>query len=155
MADVKKRVRSSSADNKNDVDEYDTRRPMKCSRLSGQVNYVEVRTHGGPFCVHFTRQVAPVIQVLYLWLVYCGTLLRKVFSYAQAVFSVRNGTGCQESGKACTHEVAWPSSVGEERSYLPPSQRAGPPAKQYTFQLDPFQQTAINALESGMPLGPV
>uniref|UniRef100_A0A383W508 Helicase ATP-binding domain-containing protein n=1 Tax=Tetradesmus obliquus TaxID=3088 RepID=A0A383W508_TETOB len=32
---------------------------------------------------------------------------------------------------------------------LPPQQRPGPPAREYPFQIDPFQQTAINALEAG------
>lgn len=52
-------------------------------------------------------------------------------------------------GKACTHEVAWPpgSSGG---SSMPPTAAPGrPPAREYPFKLDPFQQTAINALESG------
>eukprot|EP00884_Botryococcus_braunii_P015663 jgi/Botrbrau1/2780/Bobra.0164s0057.1 len=55
----------------------------------------------------------------------------------------------EENGKACTHEVAWPPSSLEDHSYLPPKKRDGPAAKQYPFPLDPFQQTAINALESG------
>ncbi|EFN51100.1 hypothetical protein CHLNCDRAFT_141429 [Chlorella variabilis] len=50
-------------------------------------------------------------------------------------------------GKSCTHEVAWPP--GEEGSLLPPPPRAGPPAREYPFPLDPFQQTAVNALEAG------
>ncbi len=51
-------------------------------------------------------------------------------------------------GKACTHEVAWPP--GQEGSTKPPAARAGPAARQYPFELDPFQQTAINCLEAGM-----
>ncbi len=50
-------------------------------------------------------------------------------------------------GKSCTHEVAWPP--GQEGSLLPPPKRAGPPAREYPFKIDPFQQTAINALEAG------
>ncbi|GAB4818279.1 hypothetical protein N2152v2_005325 [Parachlorella kessleri] len=50
-------------------------------------------------------------------------------------------------GKTCTHEVAWPP--GEEGPSLPPGPRPGPPAKEYPFQIDPFQQTAINCLEAG------
>ena len=50
-------------------------------------------------------------------------------------------------GKACTHEVSWPE--GLEGSPLPPQPKAGPPAKEYAFSLDPFQQTAINCLEAG------
>ncbi|KAI7836432.1 hypothetical protein COHA_009701 [Chlorella ohadii] len=50
-------------------------------------------------------------------------------------------------GKSCTHEVAWPP--GEEGSPLPPPARPGPPAREYPFKIDPFQQTAVNALEAG------
>ena len=50
-------------------------------------------------------------------------------------------------GKACTHEVAWPP--GEEGSPLPPPKREGPPAREYPFKIDPFQQTAVNCLENG------
>jgi ATP-dependent RNA helicase DOB1 len=50
-------------------------------------------------------------------------------------------------GKACTHEVAWPP--GQEGSPLPPARREGPPAREYPFAIDPFQQTALNCLESG------
>jgi hypothetical protein len=32
---------------------------------------------------------------------------------------------------------------------MPPPPRQGPPAREYPFQLDPFQQTAVNALEAG------
>jgi ATP-dependent RNA helicase DOB1 len=50
-------------------------------------------------------------------------------------------------GKSCTHEVCWPP--GETGSMAPPPKREGPPAREYPFQLDPFQQTAINCLENG------
>ena len=50
-------------------------------------------------------------------------------------------------GKSCTHEVSWPP--GQEGSKLPPARQDAPPAKVYPFKLDPFQQTAINALETG------
>ncbi len=36
-----------------------------------------------------------------------------------------------------------------DQSQAPPPSRPGPPAKEYPFQLDPFQQTAINCLETG------
>ena len=49
--------------------------------------------------------------------------------------------------KYCTHEVAWPP--GQEGSLLPPPKRDGPPAREYPFKIDPFQQTAVNALEAG------
>lgn len=32
---------------------------------------------------------------------------------------------------------------------MPPPPHAGPPAREYAFKLDPFQQTAANALEAG------
>jgi ATP-dependent RNA helicase DOB1 len=53
----------------------------------------------------------------------------------------------EANGKSCTHEVLWPPGV--EGSMLPPKQRQGAPAREYPFQIDPFQQTAINALEAG------
>ena len=53
----------------------------------------------------------------------------------------------QVNGKTCTHEVAWPPGV--EGSQLPPGNSAAPAAKEYAFPLDPFQQTAINSLETG------
>lgn len=53
----------------------------------------------------------------------------------------------QVNGKTCTHEVAWPPA--EQGSHLPPPKSAAAAAKEYPFPLDPFQQTAINALERG------
>jgi len=50
-------------------------------------------------------------------------------------------------GKSCTQEVWWPPGV--QGSSDPPKPRAGAPAREYPFKLDPFQQTAINALEGG------
>jgi ATP-dependent RNA helicase DOB1 len=32
---------------------------------------------------------------------------------------------------------------------MPPPPHVGPPAREYPFKLDPFQQTAANALEAG------
>lgn len=32
---------------------------------------------------------------------------------------------------------------------MPPGPRPGPPAKEYPFKIDPFQQTAVNCLEAG------
>ena len=55
----------------------------------------------------------------------------------------------ETDGKYCTHEVAWPpdAPVG---SLLPPPRRTDvPPAREYPFKIDPFQQTAINCLEAG------
>lgn len=53
----------------------------------------------------------------------------------------------EEDGKSCTHEVCWPPGV--QGSNDPPKARQGPSARDYPFTLDPFQQTAINALEAG------
>ena len=53
----------------------------------------------------------------------------------------------QVNGKTCTHEVAWPP--GKQGSHLPPDRCTAAAAKEYAFQLDPFQHTAINALERG------
>ena len=50
-------------------------------------------------------------------------------------------------GKSCTHEVCWPP--GQEGSLNPPPKHTGPPAREYPFQIDPFQATAINCLEAG------
>lgn len=54
------------------------------------------------------------------------------------------------NGRSCQHEVAWPGVVEEEHAFLPPPKSKLPPAKQYPFPLDPFQQTAINCLEAGL-----
>ena len=53
----------------------------------------------------------------------------------------------QASDKTCTHEVAWPPGVAG--SLLPPGKSPAAAAKEYAFPLDPFQQTAINSLETG------
>jgi hypothetical protein len=53
---------------------------------------------------------------------------------------------------ACRHAPAHRISLltaGQEGGLLPPPPRAGPPAREYPFPLDPFQQTAVNALEAG------
>jgi hypothetical protein len=51
-------------------------------------------------------------------------------------------------GKSCTHEVCWPP--GQEGSLNPPPKHGGPAAREYPFQIDPFQATAINCLEAGL-----
>ncbi len=53
----------------------------------------------------------------------------------------------ETDGKSCTHEVAWPPGISG--SVSPPPASGRPPAREYPFLLDPFQQTAINALEAG------
>eukprot|EP00191_Tetraselmis_sp_GSL018_P015096 CAMPEP_0177586164 /NCGR_PEP_ID=MMETSP0419_2-20121207/4917_1 /TAXON_ID=582737 /ORGANISM="Tetraselmis sp., Strain GSL018" /LENGTH=1007 /DNA_ID=CAMNT_0019076019 /DNA_START=41 /DNA_END=3065 /DNA_ORIENTATION=+ len=54
----------------------------------------------------------------------------------------------ERAGKSCTHQVFIPE--GDERSTSdPPAKLKGPPAREYPFQIDPFQETAINALEAG------
>jgi superfamily II RNA helicase len=52
----------------------------------------------------------------------------------------------QEGGKTCTHWVAWPD--GQARKCHPPP-RAPKPAREFDFEIDPFQQTAAHALEAG------
>jgi hypothetical protein len=54
-------------------------------------------------------------------------------------------------GKSCSHEVAWPPDQPPPSAdnLAPPRQRPGPPARLYPFQIDPFQQVAVNALEAG------
>ncbi len=49
---------------------------------------------------------------------------------------------------ALTRCLCCPGEQGRQ-SQAPPPARAGAPAKEYHFQLDPFQQTAINCLEFG------
>ena len=51
-------------------------------------------------------------------------------------------------GKSCTHEVAWPPG-STSATTLPPPASHSPPARTYPFKIDPFQQTAVNALEAG------
>jgi len=58
----------------------------------------------------------------------------------------------QIDGKACSHQVAWPPGdprAGAPGASAPPPTHPGPPAKTYPFPLDPFQSTAIAALEAG------
>lgn len=57
----------------------------------------------------------------------------------------------ESNGKSCTHEVAWPP--GQEGPLTPPPAHQGPPARTYPFTIDPFQQTAVNALEAGQNVG--
>ena len=52
--------------------------------------------------------------------------------------------------KSCSHEVAWPGRVTEDKAFHAPSKSDKPPAKTYPFSVDPFQQVAINCLEAGM-----
>lgn len=66
----------------------------------------------------------------------------------ERALQIPSGTNLIETdGKSCTHEVAWPP--GMEGSPMPPPPHQGPPAREYPFKLDPFQQTALNALEAG------
>ena len=64
-----------------------------------------------------------------------------------------DGTEEREDGKACRHEVALaPGMTHEEFEEQRVSRRhAVPktPAKQYPFDLDPFQREAVQALEDG------
>jgi ATP-dependent RNA helicase DOB1 len=39
--------------------------------------------------------------------------------------------------------------AGQDGSSLPPAPRPGPPAREYPFRIDPFQQTAMDCLEAG------
>ena len=55
----------------------------------------------------------------------------------------------EAEGKSCTHEVAWPPGAVESCSSLPPQRKQGPPARNFAFSLDPFQQTSVNCLEAG------
>eukprot|EP00890_Picochlorum_soloecismus_P006631 jgi/Picsp_1/793/NSC_04282-R1_superkiller viralicidic activity 2-like 2 len=56
----------------------------------------------------------------------------------------------EHNGKSCLHEVAWPPDQRDENSLLPPGPRKDKhPAREYPFQIDPFQQTAINCMEAG------
>ena len=64
------------------------------------------------------------------------------------VNSIHSMPCTQHDGKSCTHEVAWPPEANSV-SYAPPPPRPGPPAREYPFSVDPFQQTAINCLEAG------
>ena len=56
----------------------------------------------------------------------------------------------ERDGKTCTHQVYHPPEKDEEQvSDLPPPVWKGAPARVYPFKIDPFQETAINALEAG------
>lgn len=74
----------------------------------------------------------------------------KVADTSERGWTVTRGPQIIEiSGRSCQHEVAWPGVVEDEKAFLPPAKSKNPPAKQYPFPLDPFQQTAINCLEAG------
>lgn len=49
-----------------------------------------------------------------------------------------------ETQELCTHEVAMPP----EMNYVPLVQSKGTPAKEYKFNLDPFQKEAILCVEN-------
>lgn len=49
-----------------------------------------------------------------------------------------------ETNEGCTHEVAIPPNI----VYAPLVQRTGPPAKEYSFILDPFQKEAISCIDN-------
>ena len=50
-------------------------------------------------------------------------------------------------------QVAWPGSWTGAAPLQPPQARSGPPARDYPFKLDPFQQVAANCLEAGATCG--
>ena len=52
-----------------------------------------------------------------------------------------------EGRKACRHHVAVPPGMDLEVIRAPPPARV--PAKEYKFELDPFQRAAVNCLEKG------
>ncbi|KAG1660720.1 hypothetical protein FOA52_014340 [Chlamydomonas sp. UWO 241] len=54
----------------------------------------------------------------------------------------------ERGGRSCSHQVAWaPGSTPQFSG--PPPPFSGPPAHGFAFELDCFQQTAIDALEAG------
>ena len=76
--------------------------------------------------------------------------IAKVAEDGETGWTVTRGPQLIEiNGRSCQHEVAWPGIVDEEGAFQPPAKSKLPPAKQYHFSLDPFQQTAINCLEAG------
>lgn len=64
--------------------------------------------------------------------------------------STLNGTYIELDGKTCYHQIAWPKDQMEEESFPPVYD--GILAKNYPFELDPFQTTAIACLEAGSTL---
>ena len=63
------------------------------------------------------------------------------------------GTYIEVGDKSCLHRVAWPKDQ-EAAQDIPVPIYDGPLAKDYPFELDPFQRTSIACLEHGMQLRP-
>lgn len=59
----------------------------------------------------------------------------------------QGGTFIEVDGKSCFHRVAWPKDAPAIEE--PPPVHTGPFAKDYPFELDPFQNTSIACLEAG------
>lgn len=50
---------------------------------------------------------------------------------------------------ACLHDVSYPENYIQSRPRPQPSSDKSKPAKEFPFELDPFQSEAINCLDSG------
>ncbi|CAG9465443.1 unnamed protein product [Pedinophyceae sp. YPF-701] len=85
--------------------------------------------------------------VVPLALIPAQKMAKIAFSQQTSDEAPRHVNTIEYDGKACTHEVAWPP--GHEGPLGPPAAPSKPPAKEYSFAIDPFQRTAIHALEAG------
>ena len=63
----------------------------------------------------------------------------------------QSGTYIEVGDKSCLHRVAWPRDQEPAQDISVPIYD-GPLAKDYPFELDPFQRTSIACLEHGMQL---
>lgn len=72
----------------------------------------------------------------------CNALLLLVFSLTNLMPKIRNFK--LETSEACIHEVAIPENVEYKELVVSKS----PAAREYRFQLDPFQKEAVLCIEN-------
>ena len=65
---------------------------------------------------------------------------------AAAAENVPAATG-DSTAKACKHEVAMPPGQAAEPAMVELTHPGRPPAREYAFELDPFQKAAVAAIE--------
>ncbi|CAM8933618.1 unnamed protein product [Rhodiola kirilowii] len=57
--------------------------------------------------------------------------------------------GAPDEPVACVHDVSYPDNYVDAKPSSSSSSKSNPPAKEFPFNLDPFQSEAIKCLDSG------